>query len=44
MKSLQNQMENLNLSVDKKFENLHKRLDINDVRVTKLEELVFQVT
>ena len=33
-------MEKLQISVDKKFQSLHNRLDLNDLRVTKLEEML----
>ena len=33
-------MQNLSLAVDQKFQILHTRLDVNDVRVAKLEEIV----
>ena len=41
MQSLESQMTNLNISVDQKFEKLYKRLDENDVRVQKLEEIIY---
>ena len=41
MQNLESQMKNLNMTVDQQFEKLHKSLDENDVRVQKLEEIVF---
>ena len=40
IKQLENQMQSLNLSVEQKFQKLETRLDLNDVRVAKLEEIV----
>jgi hypothetical protein len=40
IQNLESQMQNLSLAVDQKFQILHTRLDVNDVRVAKLEEIV----
>lgn len=34
-------MQNLSIFVEAKFQNIHKRLDVEDVRVSKLEETLF---
>ena len=40
MQNMENQMQNLSISVETKLQNLHHRLVVNDVRVTKLEEML----
>jgi len=40
IKQLGNRMQSLNLSVEQKFQKLETRLDLNDIRVSKLEEII----